>query len=321
MEGEPVDRRGLFRDMFRQATNAIVPALGVALPDASAADPHPRADLGIRLASSEQLRAAAAELGLEQHLADVERLARRSLRIAPAAHAGSSAVGFGGAPLLNDGQAWPRWKDRPLTFLAQIDTGTSLGRLLFFYDTVGRPTGCLAGHAGTAAVLQANDGRLSAGSGPALPQTGLPGALAAELLLPRASSEAVEALGLTAPEREAWQALREALAKVQGTQPADRPGAVFTVVHRVFGYTDSSDREMPLICELTAAGEDVIEGRAHLHPRAGELASRAGRWELLGQFSGDGKLGWPWVTQRVYFWADREALTRGELGEVWAIAR
>lgn len=78
---------------------------------------------------------------------------------------------------------------------------------------------------------------------------------------------------------------------------------------------------MPLACELASSGEDVIEGRAHLHPQAPKLERRAGRWELLAQLSGDGKLSWPWVAQRVYFWVDRDALAHGDLEQAWAIAR
>ncbi len=322
MAEEPVDRRGLFREFFRQAADAVVPALGIDL-DAllPAAQPDAAASLSQRTVAPEELRAKAAEFGLEDRSEALTELSRRSLRMVPAAHAPSPGVEFGGRPLMNEGQQWPSWQGRELTFLAQVEAGEELGRLLFFYDTTGRPTGYLAAHRGSARVLRANDGRLVAGEGPSLPAAGFPGQLAGELVLPRAASQEVEALGLSEAERDRWDGLRAELASVQGTTLADGRSGVFQVVHRVFGYPDETGGEMALTCELASAGEDVIEGRAQLHPLASKLARRAGRWELLAQLSGDGKLGWPWVAQRVYFWVDREALAGGDLEQVWAIAR
>jgi len=318
-EEEPVDRRGLFRDLFRQAGEAIAPALGARLEPLLGAGPaetrtaHPAA-------SVEQLLGAAADLGLGARAESIEQLARRSLRLVPAAHAREAAVGFGGPALMNEGQEWPSWRGRPLTLLAQVEAGGELGRLLFFYDVLGRPSGCLAAHRGSAQVLRAADGRLLPVDGPALPAAQVPGQIDAELVIPPAGSVA-ERLGLSRGEREAWEALREELAGLQGTAPAHVAGEVFRVVHRVLGYADSASDELGLACELASAGEDVIEGRAHLHPGAAAAGEPAGRWELLAQFSGDGKLGWPWVAQRVYFMIDRDALAAGELEPVWAIAR
>jgi len=320
MEGEPVDRRGLFRDLIRQAADRVVPTLGLDLvPRASY--PQPQSPLAIETATPEQLLDAAGSLGLERRANAITELSRRSLRVVPAARSSGGEVEFGGRALMNEGQPWPSWMDRPLTFLAQVETGEPLGRLLFFYDAVGRPSGCLAAHLGTACVLQANDSRLVPADGPALPGAAVHGLLAREVVLPAARSAPVEALELEQSERDAWEALRDELAAIQGTELADRPGAAFRVVHRIFGYPDGGGEEMPLTCELAVAGEDVIEGRAHLHPEAGRLGEQAGRWELLAQFSGDGKLGWPWVAQRVCFWVDRDALAAGDLSGVWAIAR
>jgi len=319
MSGEPVDRRGLFRDLFRQATDAIVPALEDRFAPLIG-DPEPGPASVRRTATPEELQSAAADFGLQAHGEEIARLAGRSLQLLPAVHGGHGPVSFGGRPLFEEGVEWPAWQGRPLTFLAELEAGEPWGRLLFFYDAVGRPSGCLAAHRGSARVLSA-DGRLTPADGPALPELAVPGHVAVELVLPPARSGEVESLALSPPEREAWEALREELASMQGAQLADRAGAPFRAVHRVFGYPHADAIEMALTCELTTAGEDVIEGRARLHARAPELAPRAARWQLLAQFSGDGKLSWPWVAQRIYFWVDRDALARGELEQVWAIAR
>jgi hypothetical protein len=321
MEGEPVDRRGLLRDMFRQASKMVVPAIPSLNLPTPATEPASRSRLPTRTASSEELRDAAVQLGLKARLDELERLSRRSLRLAVAADGGSDAVSFGGAGLMDEGTEWPEWLGRPLTLLAQVDTGEPLGRLMFFYDAVGRPNGCLAAHRGSARVLRALGPSLSSREGPAMPATAVAGVMSAELVLPRAFSEQVGTLELSVAERAAWQSLREELARLQGSTLADQPAAGFAAVHRVFGYPDHSSGEMQMTCELASAGEDVIEGRALLHPRAAELEQRSGRWELLAQLSWDAKLSWPWAAQRIYFWVDRAEMSRGELAEVWAIAR
>jgi Domain of unknown function (DUF1963) len=322
MADEPVDRRGLFRELLKQATGAIAPALGVDL-DAPPrpAEPHTRAGLAHRTVSIEELLSRAPEFGLEGRSEALSELARLSLRMVPSAHTAPVGLEFGGRPLMAEGQEWPSWQDRPLTFLGQVEAGEPLGRLLFFYDVTGRPSGCLAAHRGSARVLRANERRLAPAEGPAQPATAVAGQLAGELVMPRASSGRVESLELSEDERDAWESLRGELASLQGTEPADRPAGVFRVVHRVFGYPDETGGEMPLTCELASAGEDVIEGRAHFHPQAAKLERRSSRWELLAQLSGDGKLGWPWVAQRLYFWVDGEALAAGDLEQVWAISR
>ena len=322
MADEPVDRRGLFRELFRQATGAIAPALGVDL-DAPPRppEPHRRAGLAHRTVSVQELLGRSGEFGLEARNEALSELARLSLRMVPSAHATRVGLEFGGRPLMAAGREWPSWQGRPLTFLGQVETGEPLGRLLFFYDVTGRPSGCLAAHRGAARVIRANERSLVPVDGPALPDSALPGELAGELVVPAATSPRVASLKLSDDEHDAWEALRDELASLQGADLADRPGGLFQVVHRVFGYPDETAGEMPLTCELASAGEDVIEGRARLHPQAAKLERRSARWELLAQLSGDGKLGWPWVAQRLYFWVDREALAAGDLDHLWAISR
>ena len=321
MSEEPVDRRGLFRDLFRQASDAIVPAIGARLGPLVPGEPAVGEPAAHRTASVEELLLTAADLGLGGRAEAIERLARRSLRLIPAVDATGESVGFGGTAMMDDKREWPSWQGRALTLLAQVEAGEELGRLLFFWDVLGRPSGCLAAHRGSAQVLRCDEGRLLAVNGPALPAGGMPGRVAVELVIPPAGSGAVAELGLGPSEHDAWETLREELASLQGTGPVHRPGAAFRVVHRVQGYADAADGEMELTCELASAGEDVIEGRAKMHPSAPEFLGRSARWELLAQFSGDGKLGWPWVAQRVYLWIDRDALAAGELDQVWAIAR
>ena len=95
--------------------------------------------------------------GLEQYTADLLKMSRPAihLKAAPVAAEGSLAPGsskFGGAPDLPAGFNWPRWQNKPLTFMAQIhlsdvaafDTEHLLpasGWLHFFYALTDQPWG------------------------------------------------------------------------------------------------------------------------------------------------------------------------------------
>lgn len=79
--------------------------------------------------------------------------------------------------------------------------------------------------------------RLDRGSSPGHSVCGLLVHASPELVIPRAWSEPVEALGLSDREREAWSRLRDALAEWQGVSPADSTARTHRL-HRLLGYPD-----------------------------------------------------------------------------------
>jgi Domain of unknown function (DUF1963) len=319
MDEGTIDRRGLFRHLFSQAARAAVPGLGAAADVAG--EPPTRALMSERTLSIDELLACAEDVGLHDRHAALSALARRSVRLAPAVTKGSGGVGFGGGTRLPRGVAWPQWQGRQLTFLAQIDLDPALGRLLFFFDTATHPSGLEAAHAGAGCVLRIGDERLVRARGPSSPLTQCPGEAAPELVIPRAWSAVVERLELSEDERAAWEVLRERLATAQGVELTDRVVSRFHVVHRFLGYADETVGDMPLICELCGDGRDATGGPPLLRADAHELERGAARWELLAQFSGDDRLGWPWGSRRIHFWIDRDALALGDMRRVWTIAR
>lgn len=321
---EGIDRRDLLRHLFTRATRAVAQAGGLQIPEP---DPTPRGRLATTLAGPGDLREAGAAVGLQSHAAAIQALSRCSYRVVPTGSPASDGVSFGGPPKLAPSVDWPEREGRPLTYLARVEIERLPGSLLFFFDTADAPSGLQADHRGAGRVLlggaHASDAAETVGAspGPCSPPQRVAGASTGELVLPRAWSAAVEALGLSEEERPEWEQLRENLAEMQGTEPPYELLASFHVVHRILGFPDESNGDMPLICELCARGHDVPGGQALLHPEAQELERVATRWELLAQLSADTRLGWAWPHRRLYFWIDAAALERGDLSEVWTIAR
>jgi hypothetical protein len=320
---EGIDRRDLLRHLFTRATRVVAQAGGLQIPEQEL-DLTPRGRLGTSVADTQALCEAGATLGLQAHAEALRELSRRSLRAIPAPGQPSTGVTFGGQPLLEPGSDWPERDGRALTYLAQVESERLPGPLLLFFDTTAFPSGLQADHRDAGRVLLGGAGdpeATTAPAGPSSPPERVAGASAEELVLPRAWSTAVENLQLSEEQRLEWEQLRENLAEMQGTEPPYELLASFHVVHRILGFPDESNGDMPLICELCARGHDVPGGQALLHPQAQELEQDAVRWELLAQLSADGRLGWSWPHRRLYFWIDAGALERGDLREVWTIAR
>lgn len=317
---EGIDRREVLRHLFSRATRVATQAAGLPVRETEV-DLTPRGRLGTNPAGLQALRAAADHVGLRDRHAALEALSRRSLRLSCDEQSSGERIVFGGEAGLPEGVEWPQWQGRPLTYLAAVESDSLPGRLLFFFDTATAPSGLQAADRGAGRVLLLDAAHARTAPGPALPSARVLGSGAEELVLPRPWSTTVERLGLSEDERLAWEQLREDLAEAQGTEPPYELLATFHVVHRVLGFPDESHGDMPLICELCANGHDVPGGQALMHPEAEELERAATRWELLAQFSADSRLGWSWAHRRLYFWIDGAALARGEVGEVWAIAR
>jgi hypothetical protein len=136
----------------------------------------------------------------------------------------------------------------------------------------------------------------------------------AELILPRAWAEPVEALGLNTEEQDGWMRLRAALAKWQGIDPLDGTGQTHRL-HRLFGYPDERSGTLPLTCELADRGEPLeldLTG-----PDRYELEEGAQRWALLVQIATHRGL----KEETVTVWCDRERLAQGDLRRLIAVRR
>jgi uncharacterized protein DUF1963 len=146
--------------------------------------------------------------------------------------------------------------------------------------------------------------------------------LSVELQLPRVGSESVQVLELDTAEHDAWQELREQLAERQGVDLHDATWEL-QAIHRVLGYPDEPNGDMPLICELLARGHELGDDPVRVHPRASEAEPHVGRWRMLLQLTIDDELGWSWGEwrERLYLWIDEQDLADGDFTRVRAISQ
>jgi uncharacterized protein YwqG len=329
-------RRGLFRSviqgMGRVATesNSILDSLR-SLTSPNPDESHPPEDAPIRARASmrtmslEETLAAAGRFGLEERKDSVAQVARAAINLTAEPDSGAVSAFVGGRPELPSGTEWPHSDGRPLSFLAQVNLGElpaavspfpSKTKLMFFFDVRKVPSGFLQAHRCAGAVLA-----MRSGSAPDRVAGGRRAQATVETVLPRVWSKKAEDLDLSDDERFAWERLRAHLAEAQETMLSDA-APTDRIAHRIFGYPDSTQGDMPLICELVANGYDV-PAHPFTHPEAEQFEDRAGRWEMLAQFSADREFGWSWGAkqERLYFWIDRDMLDAGDLSGVRAILR
>ncbi len=152
--------------------------------------------------------------------------------------------------------------------------------------------------------------------------SGQPLELAPELQLPRAWSEPAQRLGLEPDEIDAWERVRDRLAGIQGAVPFDSSPEPQSL-HRVLGYPDERQGNMPLACEMLAHQVDLGDVPAAAHPRAHEFEAGAARWLLLAQLSDDQRLDWSWGwgDERVYIWIHESDLAARDFSSVRAFTQ
>lgn len=273
------DRRTFFRDLVRgaaRATNDFASAVRDELPDAGGGRHRAAALPAARLASLEELRRLAAEVGLGERADEIAAHARTGIRLTPGG-VGSSRLG--GAAELPPWLPWPAREGEELTFVGQLrlpDLPPSelpaYGLLLVFH---GFGTGaCEVVHVdeGPAGAVDRTD---------ALPE--LPLVPSLELTLPPSPPGAqAEPFAL-----DAWTLLRERLAEAQGVELAPGAGAEHAV-HRLLGHPDAVAGPLPeleddpawrLLLQLGAGDVLPLPGGTRLYVRIRDEDLRAGRFD------------------------------------------
>ncbi len=346
----PSNRRGFFRLMaggtLRGAREAapIMP-LPVAVAVARIPEPRekPRDAAPTKAAPPAQRCVTRAELdeivdqhGLEARRPDVQGCAVTGLRITATDDATNSYLAAGATPHDVPGVV-TSWDDR-LRLLAHLDLSDiaacergelelpPAGSLELLWALDEAPTGLSASDVGSALVLlRSSHAPDRAGRVAGKPTGAHYVRLSAELSLPRAWTRRVSELGLSPDEADRWEALRRELAARQGIRLSfDEPGgSEFFSVHRLLGYPDERQGQMPNICEAGARGIDLGERPYYEHPSAAELEEASGRWRLLLQLSRDEAFGWDWGAgrDRLYVWIDQDDLQRGDFSRIWAITQ
>ena len=229
---------------------------------------------------------------------------------------------FGGEPDLPPVAAWPRWREGPLSFLAQLDLATlpdasgllpDTGTLLFFFDSQKQPWGFDPADEGGARVVYSEaDPRV-------LVRTAFPEDLPTAARFAARSLEARpvatlptdgERAGLELEEDEAAELYAELEAGITGLEAE----------HRVLGWPAELQNPMELECQLVSNGLYCGNSAGYQSEAAQRLAPGADDWILLCQLDSDETLGWMWGDLgRLYFWIKRGHLAARRFDRVWTV--
>ena len=229
---------------------------------------------------------------------------------------------LGGIPDVSPGFVWPLWKDRPLTFLAQLDLSDFAsypscsvlppqGVIAFFYDPDQETWGFDPGDRGSWLVHYEPDGQVLSRAVPPASAAGYPTCAVetAEVeTLPSVDSPAVVALGLSAEERNVLWDVREQVEQLSDAK-AD---------HQLLGLAAPIQGDMQLECQLASNGVFCGDATGYASSRAKELEAGARDWRLLLQIDSDDDAGMMWGDcGRLYFFLTEDALRRRAFGESW----
>jgi uncharacterized protein YwqG len=259
----------------------------------------------------------------EEVRAAVEKLAKPSIRFkkteSPTAAGGTK---LGGLPDFPKDMQWPLYKDKPLSFLAQIrlsevspiPLAASLppkGMLYFFYDQEQSVWGYDPLIKGYFAVLYHPT------------EDGLSRRMAPEGLEPQGQYKELALTAYEAPSYPDWsnpvfKALGKTLShqcqifieKSMGGEP----------VHRLLGYPDVIQNEMEEECQLVTHGINCGSPEGYKDPRVESLKPGAKDWRLLFQVDSDDRTDMMWGDGgRLYFWVTEAMLKEKRFGDGWMI--
>jgi uncharacterized protein YwqG len=238
------------------------------------------------------------------------------------------AVGLskiGGQPDLPPGVKWPLYRERPLSFLAQINLSDvqpfraarqlpARGLLSFFYDAIEQPWGFDPADVGRWSVLYFPDdpeGFVRIEWPDDLDDEGRFDACAISfeedaLTLPPLQHPGMDRLELTDDERLAYLAAFGSLEE--------------TTLHRMLGHPDTIQNEMQTECALVTNGVYLGDVISHDDPNIQLLAQGYRDWLLLLQLDSedDARMMWGDVG-RLYFWMRADALAERRFEDVWVI--
>lgn len=293
----------------------------------------------------DRLRALIQKHGLSRFLPDLERMMLPGIRLrTERVEQGDLARGesrIGGVPDLPAGFEWPRWKDAPLAFIAQLklfdlsacDLERALpkdGTLAFFYDPMQEAWGFDPGDRGSGRVFHFAPGvELRPAAPPEdLPREGDFHPCRVEslpvLTLPPPDSLYTDRLGLgwhpaddpnsppeSPPERSAYFELIEEAEQVLGLR------APF---HQALGHPRPVQNEMQLECQLVTHGLNCGDSSGYEDPRRAALEKGAMDWRLLLQIDSDDDASMMWGDLgMVYFWIRADDLRRCDFDKTWSI--
>ncbi len=239
---------------------------------------------------------------------------------------------LGGRPDVPTGFEWPRHKDHPLSFIAQLNlaevaalnTPYSLpqtGLLSFFYSD--EVWGFSPEDRSGFRILHFSDepAALTRMAPPAIPKRksffGLFTHKAQVREFKSCKLEMRQFLSLPDP------------AGVLGLNTDEDIDSYYELVesignhHRLFGFAEPIQGEMELECQLVTNGLYCGDSRGYKDPKAADLAKNKDQWKLLLQIDSDTEnsdMMWG-DAGRLYVWSREENLLRGRIDNCWLIAQ
>ena len=229
---------------------------------------------------------------------------------------------IGGYPDLPPNYPFPKWKEVPLAFLAQINLADisdfnaaselpSSGLLSFFYSATQETWGYDPADIGSWRVCYFDNLNTLQRVEPPndFPEEGhyLPCSLSffEELTIPTWDSALIERLNFTDNEMNAYIDLP--------TNSDDN------LINRILGYPNSIQGDMQLECQLVSNGLYCGDETGYKDPRRIELEPDSINWKLLFQLDSEEEnahMFWGDVG-RVYFWINKTALSNRDFNKAW----
>lgn len=276
-----------------------------------------------------ELAAMLVGAGLRKYAPVIIGLARASVRIeATRSNHRALALGasrFGGVPDLPPGFEWPRYEERPLAFLAQIDLSAfphpddselpRHGSLAFFYEVEGMKWGFDPIDRGCARVVwfETTPGSLL----PTFPAVSTP---RVECFAPCTLSFAPD-VDLPDSRDRIFGQVYDEMTDDEHSRYSDLASSLRPATsHHLLGHPQLVQGDMRLECELASNGIYVGDLEAYKNTPASSLRG-AHDWQLLLQVDTDEEHpGWCWGdVGRIYFWIRSADLAARRFDRTWLV--
>jgi uncharacterized protein YwqG len=236
----------------------------------------------------------------------------------------TGASKIGGAPDLPSPDAWPIWKSRPLSFLAQLnladlapfaccDVLPRSGLLQFFYVEDQSTWGFDPADRGSWAVrFEPDPGPLDRVHGAALVYSACRLQFVEVMSAPPWESADVAALGLSDVERDSYLHAVDDLERRAPDEP----------MHQVLGQPRAVQGDMQLECQLVSHGLYCGDASGYTSAAAAALQAGAVDWRLLLQLESDDAADMMWGDLgALYFWMTTGAMAGRRFDEAWMICQ
>lgn len=233
---------------------------------------------------------------------------------------------IGGRPDIPNGFEWPRYYDKILSFIAQInlseieclDTEKILptsGILYFFYDCEQEVWGFDPDDKGGWKVIYLEENSNT------LIRKEIPGevpdyakypaskvCIKNEISLPAWESTYIDSLNLTEEEQDEYFDLIERV--IEENQP----------INKILGHPDQIQGDMQLECQLVSNGLYCGDETGYESPKRVELEKNKKSWRLLFQIDSEENAHMMWGDLgRLYFWIKEEDLKKGDFDKAWMV--